>query len=127
MKTALLILSVAINIVFAVSYYGSDRKELTPKSEAKPAALPVQARHFEITTRQNFEAVYFNSNDSIYKRCWNEAFENHPESAFLIACSYFYVTGNKWILDDIKVSAGQLEHAYQRKFPGDRSLMLRRQ
>ncbi len=64
---------------------------------------------------KNFKAVYLNKNDSLYKDLWSEAFENEPEQAFLIACSYYYVKKDTAILKDIKVSIEQLEHAYKRR------------
>ena len=64
---------------------------------------------------KNFETVFFGKNDSTYKDLWGEAFENEPEKAFLISCSYYYITKDSSILKDIGVSVEQIEQSYQRK------------
>jgi hypothetical protein len=113
MKNALLIISIFLNIGLSVLYYFK-----TKPMQEKSSAIPVNNMDtvdYEITSMKNFEAVYFNRNDSLYKDLWSEAFENEPEKAFLIPCSYFYTTKDEKVLNDIKVSAEQLETAYQRK------------
>ncbi len=70
---------------------------------------------YEITSMKNFETVYFNKNDSIYKEIWGDAFENEPEKAFLICCTYYYVTKDTSVLKDIEISIEQLDQAYQSK------------
>lgn len=117
MKNVLLIISIFLNIGLSAIYYYK-----TKSIQEKKCTIPVSDMDtvdYEITSMKNFESVYFNRNDSLYKDLWNEAFENQPQSAFLISCSYFYVTKDKRILKDIEVSAQQLEDVYQRNFKID--------
>jgi hypothetical protein len=113
MKNILFAISIFLNIVlFALYCY-----DITP-IQSNISTIPAKnmdTMDYEITSMKNFENVYFNKNDSLYKDLWNEAFENQPQSAFLISCSYFYATKDKRILKDIKVSIEQLESVYQRK------------
>ncbi len=70
---------------------------------------------WNIGATNNFENVYFKRNDSIYKRLWYEAYENEPPSAFLISCTYYYVSRNDSVLNDIELSKTQLESIYHCK------------
>lgn len=108
----MLIVSLIIN--FGLVAYCCTR--VKPKLPPENATTKNTTKDYEIASMKNFENVYLNRNDSIYKQIWNEAFENQPQSAFLISCSYFYVTKDKRILKDIEVSTQQLESVYQRKF-----------
>ena len=112
MKNKLLVLSVIVNIGLII-FCCIKHTHSQPNLSAKKDTLSVWA--YEITLRRNFETVYFNKNDNIYKDLWGRAFEDEPEQAFLISCSYFYVTKDKRVLKDIEVSAEQLEQAYQRE------------
>ncbi len=114
MKNILFAISFFLNIVLFALYYFKT-KPIQQNTSAIPAKN-IDTPDYEITSMKNFERVYFNRNDSLYKALWNEAFENEPEKAFLISCSYFYVTEDKRIKKDIEVSANQLETSYQRKF-----------
>lgn len=116
MKNIILIASIALNIalgIFCVSRIKTPRSEPDTVSVHGEDPMP----DYEITSKKNFEAVYFNRNDSLYKDLWGEAFENEPEKSFLIACSYYYVTKDTSIINDIETSAKQLEEGglYNRK------------
>jgi hypothetical protein len=115
MKNLLLVISIAAN--FGLIAFCFLR---TPKTHQSVVLSNVSKKSdgipdYEITSMRNFETVYFNRNDSIYKNVWGEAFENEPEKAFLISCSYYFVTKDTSILKDIGVSVDQIEQSYQRK------------
>jgi hypothetical protein len=114
MKNTLFAISILLNIAsFALYFYK------TMEIQSNISTIPAKNTDtvdYEITSMKNFESVFFNRNDSLYKALWNEAFEDEPEKAFLISCSYFYMTKDKRIKKDIEVSANQLEISYQRKF-----------
>lgn len=65
-----------------------------------------------VSQSQNFESLFINHSDSAYHRIWNHSFQNWPESAFLVACSYYYVTKRDTVLHDIAISKEQLEQMY---------------
>lgn len=111
----LLIISVVVNIGLIAFYFLRTNKTPQPNLSANVFKKNDSISDYEITSMKNFDAVYFNRKDSIYKNVWGEAFENEPEKAFLISCSYYYVTKDTNILKDIGVSIEQLEQAYQRK------------
>lgn len=111
-----MIMSIGINIGLVV-FYSLRNNDKLPQShisndlKKKNDSIP----DYEITSMKNFETIFFNKNDSIYKNIWGKAFENEPEKAFLISCSYYYLTNDTSVLKDVNVSIGQLEHSYQRK------------
>jgi len=72
---------------------------------------------YDITSNENFEKIFFDNNDSLYSVQFNEAFENQPEMALLISCTYYFITKNEKVLDDINLSISQLKEIYVRKFP----------
>lgn len=115
MKNLLLIISIVVNIGLSIfCFLGSNKtpQHITSSNMSKKNdSIP----DYDITSMRNFESVYFNRNDSIYKDIWGKAFENEPEKSFLISCSYYYVTKDTSILKDILVSIEQLEQSYQRK------------
>ncbi len=115
MKNLLLIISIVINIGLIAFYFLRTDKVPQSNISANVSKKNDSIPDYEITSMKNFETVYFNRNDSIYKDVWGEAFENEPEKAFLISCSYYYVTKDTNILKDIVVSMEQLEQSYQRK------------
>ena len=115
MKKLLLIISIVANIGLIAFYFLMTNKTPQPNILEKVSMKNDSILDYEITSMKNFETVYFNRNDSIYKNLWGEAFENEPEKAFLISCSYYYVTKDTSILKDIGVSIEQLEQSYQRK------------
>jgi hypothetical protein len=115
MKNIPLIVSVLLNIVLIAKYCFM----VEPKEENAFSNSINKHLDYEITSMNNFEEVYFSRNDSLYNELWGEAFENEPQRAFLISCSYFYVTKDKRILKDIELSAEQMEDVYQRKFKID--------
>lgn len=113
MKNMLLIISILLNIGLFSLYYLKTEAIKTRTSEI--TTRDIDTTDYEITSMKNFESVYFDRNDTLYKDLWGEAFENQPQSAFLISSSYYYVTKDKRILEDIAVSISQLESMYPRK------------
>jgi hypothetical protein len=108
MKNALLILSLLLNIGLAAFCVVKIKTSSSPSSDISiDGKYPIP--DYKITSKKNFKEVYFEQNDSLYKDLWNEAFENEPEEAFLISCSYFYVTKDTNVVEDIKTSVRQLE------------------
>jgi hypothetical protein len=104
-----------IGFFLAWNFYSNTEKGIARQSIVMP--------HFEISSPDNFESVFVHQNDSIYRRIWSEAFENHPETAFLISCSYYLVTKDSSILNDVEISESQLETMYNKhiiSFPANR-------
>ena len=114
MKNILFVISILLNI--SLLAWGLLKIKQIQTNVSVIPANNMDTLEYEITSMKNFENVYFNRNDSLYKELWSEAFENEPEKAFLISCSYYYVTKNNKIKQDIEVSSEQLESVYQKKF-----------
>lgn len=115
MKNLLLVISIVLNIGLIVFCFYMTNNESQSNISATVSKKNDNIPDYEITSMKNFETVYFNKNDSIYKDIWGDAFENEPEKAFLISCSYYYVTKDTSILKNIEISIEQLEMSYQRK------------
>ncbi len=81
------------------------------KSKVKPKTRNID---YSITSADNFEKVIIEKNDSVYKRIWNQAFENQPEMAFLISVAYFHSTKKELVIEDIEKSKSQLKKMYHR-------------
>ena len=112
-KNILLLISFLVNIGLAIYCYSkfqnNSKTALPLNTKIRNGNIP----DFEITSMKNFENVYYDMNDSIYKEMWGKAFENEPEKAFLISCSYYFIRRDTNILKDIKISVDQLDQAYQ--------------
>lgn len=112
-KNILLLISFLVNIglaIYCYSIFQNNSKTALPlNTKIRNGNIP----DFEITSMKNFENVYYDMNDSIYKEMWGKAFENEPEKAFLISCSYYFIRRDTNILKDIKISVDQLDQAYQ--------------
>jgi len=111
MRNKLFYTSIALNIfllIFCLLKFRSSQG----KSNSSADVAQSRPVDYEISSNANFRTVYIKRNDSVYKRLWNEAFENQPEYAFLISCTYYYVTGNEIIKKDIELSKKQLEEIY---------------
>jgi hypothetical protein len=106
-----LILSITVNLLIALFFILNSNRSNKIKAVNKRMAI----HDFEITSTDNFESVFIEKNDSVYGRIWNDAFQNQPEKAFLISCSYFLVTKNQNILKDIEISESQLETMYHKR------------
>ena len=124
MKNKILILSIGINIGLLI-FCCFKTKIFKTKISTNPVSN-IDTVSYDIESMRNFETVFISRNDSIYKSIWNEAFENEPEKAFLISCSYYYVTKDKRILKNIEMSILQLQDVYQRKFKIDSLNYLRK-
>lgn len=105
-------LSIVANIVLAWSVWRqSDAQRIHEvDSNTHLSACKTSPMHF--STPENFEALFVHHNDSVYRRVWGHSFQDWPESAFLVACSYYYVTKQDTLLHDNAVSKEQLEQIY---------------
>ena len=114
MKNIILILSLIFNLAMLAFFWDDLKRHRDSDTRSKAEAYYPEV-DWEITSTKNFESVFIKKNDSIYKRLWNEAFENQPPSAFLISCTYFFVTKDTSVLNDIELSKEQLETMYNEK------------
>ena len=107
-------LSVLINVILFIVVLVQNSK-LKRKSVLKEINNLQLSADNNVTSHLNFDSIFFQKNDTVYNKIWSQAFENTPEEAFLISCSYFLITKKSEVLDDIFVSGQQLEEMYHKK------------
>jgi hypothetical protein len=70
-------------------------------------------RDFKIESPNNFKAVFFNFNDSVYDQIFTHTYENSSEEAFLISTAYHFVSKQQRVLKDIDASINALQETYR--------------
>jgi hypothetical protein len=101
------IISLIVNIIL-VSYFISTNK--WKGEDGHTINQNIQKENLSV--QYNFEKIFIEKNDSVYKRIFSLAFENNPVQAYLLSCTYYTVTKDTTIKKDIKMISTEIKAIY---------------
>jgi hypothetical protein len=106
-------ISVLVNIILITGIIFR-HYDLRHAQDLMESGVSKKNRDLYIKSYDNFDSVFFKRNDSLYRELWNEAMQDDPEQAFLMACSYFYLTKDNKIKFTVDNAYDQLKIIYHK-------------
>lgn len=60
----------------------------------------------------DFERIFLEKNDSVYKTIFNLPFEEYPVQAYLLACTYYMLKKDNSARNDFRMMSAEIESIY---------------
>lgn len=101
----ILYVSLALNLILAYVIF-TNAKTATKNKLAldyKPSL------NIDLSDKYNFQKIFIEKNDSVYRSVYNKSFEDNPVNAFLLACSYYVITNDTIHKKDVIMANTELE------------------
>jgi len=74
--------------------------------------IPKLSQNEDLSNRYNFEKIFLEKNDSVYKNVFNRSFEDFPVQAYLLACTYYMIKKDTSIKQDIVMISSEIKGIY---------------
>lgn len=99
------IVSIVINIVLLFVIFKN-------YNENKSINVPMLPQDKDLSSRYNFEKIFLEKNDSVYKIVYNKSFEDLPVQAYLLACTYYLLKKDSSSKKDIEMINSEIKAIY---------------
>jgi hypothetical protein len=103
------IFSLVINLVLGVLLFKPSSSKTTKYSTGDTLA-----KEKDLSVRYNFEKIFLEKNDSVYREVFNKSFEDLPVQAYLLACTYYLLKKDTITKKDIEMISSEIKGIYGR-------------
>ena len=99
------VVSVAANFIFLFMLYKSTNR-------SKEVNTSISSVSKDLSIHHNFEKIFLEKNDSIYRMVYGKSFEELPVQAYLLACTYYLVKKDSSSKKDIQMISSEIKAIY---------------
>lgn len=66
----------------------------------------------ELFSKENYQKIFIEKNDSTYQRYFNRFFVNTPGQSYLLACAFYLLKNDTKSLEDLRSAIREMEGMY---------------
>ena len=98
------VVSVAANFIFLFMLYKSTKSKVVNTATSSVSK--------DLSIHHDFEKIFLEKNDSIYRMIYGKSFEELPVQAYLLACTYYLVKKDSSSKKDIQMISSEIKAIY---------------